>query len=124
MTTIVVEALAIVVVGLVPETVHQVGRSVAAVATTVEARRPATGPSTAMALRGRKRSSTSADCCVAIYRQLVTPRPVCQSGGVREFGVRPIHDAFLCHPSYLLLEVPVLLRWPFRRAWRERLLRI
>lgn len=116
----------IVVAGLVPETVHQVGRSVAAVASTVEARPPATGPSTAMALRVRKRSSTSADCCASpsIGNLSHTPDRFASRGCVRDFGVRPINDAFLCHPSYSLLEVPVLLRWPFRCAWRERLLRI
>lgn len=62
--TIMAEVLAIVVAGLgrvAGLLGDQVLRLVAAVATTVEARRPTTGPPTAVALRVRKRSSALTD---------------------------------------------------------------
>lgn len=62
--TITAEALLVAVAGLGLEAgflADQVLRLVATAASTVEARRPATGPSTAVALRVRKRSSALTD---------------------------------------------------------------
>lgn len=84
--TIMAEVLAIVVAGLgrvAGLLGDQVLRLVAAVATTVEARRPTTGPPTAVALRVRKRSSAFADHLLIDVDLLEHPDRVRPSRGVR-----------------------------------------